>query len=418
MNEVANLNSAPTVFCYRCFLLKFKMADNFVAFIVAVIFMKFSPVVPKESEQIRDKVLLQTESFLPNVILLIVDDLKFSDLGCYGNKFVRTSNIDKLAKNGVLFTRWYAQATGTATRASVLTGLLPTRTGMIRSKFLSFDSFPSLASSGGLHPGEPGLGSLAQIVGVSHSTAYIGNWDLGIGRDQVYLPMKHGFDIWYGVPAVHTKKCQETPQSNNQENGFLLQALWFVFPLIPIVGVWLAGRIYMKAIFALKSFVLTIFYLAYLSSYASNFIKHRSCVLFRNGKIIEQPFNVENMTLRFTREAINFIDSNRNKPFLLVLSYLQLHLPAFSSKPFAQGKDKHVEALQELDWSVGKILSFLKKVGMEKQTLIVLTADNGMPGQNISKIQNYLKQQNLNDSPTENYREEFYRGFKGQFYAL
>lgn len=385
--------------------------------LVAAIFLQFSSVLPEESDQIARDPLVETDSFLPNIILLLVDDLRFSDLGCYGNITVKTPNIDQLARNGVLFTRWYAQATGTATRASILTGLLPTRTGMLSSKFLSFDTFPSLASSGGLHPGDSGPGSLAQIVGVSHSTAYIGNWDLGIGRDQVYLPMKHGFDLWYGVPTVHTLECLVPRHGYNQDqdDDFLLHVLWFLVPLLLISGLWIAARFYLKAVFAMISLVLTIFYFAYLSLYASKFIKGRSCVLFRNGQIIEQPYNAENMTLRFTREAINFIDSNRRKPFLLVLNYLHLHSPTFTSKPFVRGRDKLLEAIEELDWSIGKILNILKEERMESHTLIVLTADNGMPGQNISKIKNFLKQQELRGEQTESSKEEFSSRFKGQF---
>ena len=395
---------------------KSNMADELsYLFIMSIVLFQFNPVALGDSVRTEREPIAQPESALPNIILLLVDDLKFSDLGCYGSRTVKTANIDKLAREGVLFSRWYAQVTGTATRASILTGLLPTRTGMIRSKFLSFESFPSLASTGGLHPGESGPGSLAQIVGVSHSTAYIGNWEFGIGRDQVYLPMKHGFDFWYGVPAVHTRKCMQTRQPRETANplAFLPHSLWFIILLLLIVGLWFAGQFHLRIAFALKGLVLTSFYFAYLSSHASDFIRSRSCALFRNGQIIEQPYSVENMTLRFTREAGNFINSNRNKPFFLVLSYLHLHAPTFRSQPFAQGGNEFLEAIEELDWSVGKILSFLRERNIENHTIIALTADNGMPNQKTSKVLSDLRQRDFVEAATESTKDMFHTKLRG-----
>ena len=125
----------------------------------------------------------------PNVVLILADDLGYSDLGCYGAKDIRTPNIDRLAVEGTRFTSFYvAQAVCTASRAALMTGSYPNRVGM--SGALNHTS-PS-----GLNLREKLLPEL--FKGRGYATAIFGKWHLG--HHPQFLPTRRGFDEWLGIP--------------------------------------------------------------------------------------------------------------------------------------------------------------------------------------------------------------------------
>ena len=111
-----------------------------------------------------------------------------------------------------------------------------------------------------------------------------------------------------------------------------------------------------------------------------DFIQVKSCVLYRNSNIIEQPYTVENLTLRFTRNAVQFLESSSisSKPFLLFFSFMNLNQPEFASRQFSNSSQStYSDALKELDWSVGRILRVLKKQDLENNTLVLFLSATG-----------------------------------------
>ena len=104
-----------------------------------------------------------------------------------------------------------------------------------------------------------------------------------------------------------------------------------------------------------------------------------NCVLMENNRVVEQPLVYDNLTERIHRRAINFLEQQHDKPFLLVMSFLQAHTALFSSKKFLNGSKHGLygDTLEEMDWSVGEILTTLQRLGVNDNTFIYLTSDNG-----------------------------------------
>jgi steryl-sulfatase len=111
-------------------------------------------------------------------------------------------------------------------------------------------------------------------------------------------------------------------------------------------------------------------------------LSRSSCLLYRNETIIEQPVHLENLTLRNTNEAVNFMKDtvhNYQKPFFLYMAYVKVHTALFTL-PENAGRSRHGaygDNVEELDWSVGQILQTLKTLGVENDTLVFFSSDNG-----------------------------------------
>lgn len=102
-------------------------------------------------------------------------------------------------------------------------------------------------------------------------------------------------------------------------------------------------------------------------------------ILMRNGDVIEQPVKQETLTLRYTQEAVAYIEKAKGKPFFLYLPHNMPHIPLFASERF-KGKSAagdYGDAVEEIDWSVGEILAALKRLGLDKDTLVAFSSDNG-----------------------------------------
>jgi len=268
----------------------------------------------------------------PNVIIIYCDDLGYGDLGCYGNRAIRSPNIDRLALDGMMFTDYYAcNAVCAPSRAGLLTGRHPFRTGIIGNPYPA-DSpllrrlerkvaniFTPLGSvdlhedcvAEGISSKEITIAKALKIAG--YGTAMVGKWHLGdYSRQPEFNPLKHGFDQYFGVP-----------HSNDME----------------------------------------------------------PCPLFRNETQVEADIgtNQARLTGMYTKEALAFIEESKERPFFLYFAHTFPHQPLYASEKFA-GKSKagkFGDAVEEIDWSVGEIIKTLRERKIEQNTLLLFTSDNG-----------------------------------------
>ncbi|GIW95539.1 MAG: hypothetical protein KatS3mg110_3580 [Pirellulaceae bacterium] len=206
----------------------------------------------------------------PNIIILFADDLGYGDLGCYGHPTIHTPNLDRMAAEGMKFTQFYSAASVcTPSRAALLTGRLPIRSGMCSDRRRVL--FPD--SAGGLPDDEITIAEALHRQG--YATACIGKWHLG--HLPQYLPRRHGFDYYFGLPYSNDMQ--------NQRRGD---------PPLP---------------------------------------------LLRNEEIIEQPAVQQTLTRRYTEEAVAFIRRSKDQPFFLYLPYTFPHVPLYASEAF-QGRSR------------------------------------------------------------------------------
>ncbi|NXC61769.1 STS sulfatase, partial [Aleadryas rufinucha] len=325
----------------------------------------------------------------PNIILLMADDLGIGDLGCYGNRTLRTPNIDRLAEEGVTLTQHIAASPlCTPSRAAFLTGRYPIRSGM--AAFSRVGVFLFSASSGGLPSEEITFSKLLKQKG--YATALIGKWHLGMScessNDFCHHPHSHGFDYFYGLPVTNLRDCKP-----GQGSVFLKGVQKALVIPIQIIGIALVSLSIVQYIGLLKVpfqalgyfFLIITISLVVLIFFFYHF-RHLNCFLMRDHQIIQQPLSYENLTQRLTKEAMQFIGRNTDAPFLLVLSYLHVHTALYASENF-KGKSKHGlygDAVEEMDWSVGQVLDVLEKHNLGDKTLVYFTSDQGAHVEEIS----------------------------------
>lgn len=259
----------------------------------------------------------------PNFVVIFCDDLGYGDLSTFGHPTIHTPNLDKMAAEGQKWTGYYAVApVCTPSRAGLVTGRYPIRSGMCSDTRRVL--FPD--SAGGLPQSEVTIAESLKDAG--YATACIGKWHLGHLPE--YLPTAHGFDYYYGIPY------------SNDMNG-----QW--------------GEDYM-----------------YRLRYAPE-IEYWNVPLMRNTEIIERPAQQNTITKRYTEEAQQFIRENRDNPFFLYLPHSMVHTPLFASDEFDDTSRRGLfgDVMSEIDWSVGEVLRTLREEGLDDNTLVVFTSDNG-----------------------------------------
>ena len=270
---------------------------------------------------------VQSAERKPNVIVILADDLGYGDIGCYGAQDIATPNIDRMAKDGVKLTSFYVSPVCSPTRASLMTGSHAKRVG------IGGVLFPR--NNHGLNPDEITLPELLKKQG--YATAIIGKWHLG--NQDKFQPLDHGFDTWYGTPASNSQGFHPT--------------------LIPYAAdcVWREGYTH-ESILKLEE---------------------AKCPLVRDNVVIEVPADQTLFTQRYTKEAIRFITKHKDQPFFVYLPHNMPHIPLHASEAFVgkSGRGTYGDAVQDVDWSTGEILRTLKELGLDKNTLVIFTSDNG-----------------------------------------
>lgn len=325
----------------------------------------------------------------PNFIVLIADDLGIGDPGCYGNKTLRTPNLDALANGGVKLTQHLAASPlCTPSRAALMTGRYSIRSGIASRSRVGVFLFS--ASSGGLPSSEITFAKLLKTQG--YATALIGKWHLGIHchskTDFCHHPLNHGFDYFHGLPVTNLRDCKP-----GQGTVFTSAIRLLVFIPLQVIAIALLTLAVLKwlglchvppAVFFCLVFLAALI-LASLLCFL-HYFRPLNCFLFRNYDITQQPLSYDNLTQRLTEDASQFIRRNAETPFLLVMSYLQVHTALFASKDFA-GKSRHGiygDAVEEMDWSVGQIMNVLEELSLANDTLIYFTSDQGAHVEEVS----------------------------------
>ncbi|XP_017281763.1 steryl-sulfatase [Kryptolebias marmoratus] len=314
----------------------------------------------------------------PNFVLMMVDDLGIGDLGCYSNKTLRTPNIDRLAQEGVKLRHHIAAASlCTPSRAAFLTGRYPIRSGVVGD--LRPGVFLFNAASGGLPQQEVTFAKIVKEQG--YETALIGKWHLGLNckshDDHCHHPSVHGFNYFFGIPLTNLRDCQP---GHGTVFRFHKYMPYETFGTVLLLVVTLH---YSRVIaFSRKLIVGLLSLLVIAAALAAGFVKmipYFNCILYRDHSIVEQPFIADNLTQTMTREAVDFIERNSDRSFLLFFSFLQVHTAIFASAPF-RGTSRHGiygDAVREVDWSVGQIMETLDRLNLRGNTLVYLTSDQG-----------------------------------------
>ncbi|SHG70251.1 sulfatase family protein [Flagellimonas flava] len=248
----------------------------------------------------------------PNVVLIFTDDQGYQDVGVFGSPNIKTPNLDKMASEGVRLTSYYsAQAVCSASRAGILTGCYPNRIGIHNA--LGPDN------THGINASETTLAEMLKEKG--YATGIFGKWHLG--HHKKFLPTRHGFDEWFGIPY-----------SNDMWPYHPQQGPIFNFPDLP---------------------------------------------LYENETVIDTLTEQSMLTTQITERSVDFIKRNTDNPFFLYVPHPQPHVPLFVSDKF-KGKSErglYGDVIMEIDWSVGQILEALKENGLEENTIVMFTSDNG-----------------------------------------
>ena len=270
----------------------------------------------------------------PNFVVIFTDDQGYADLSCFGGEHVRTPRIDKMAEEGSRLTSFYVAAPlCTPSRAALMTGCYPRRIDMATGS-----RFPVLlaADTKGLNPKELTMAEVLKSAG--YKTGMFGKWHLGDQPE--FLPTRQGFDEYFGSPYSHDIHPFHPKQKS------------YKFPPLPLLD---------------------------------------------GETVIEMDPDADYLTKRITERAVGFIKASKGKPFFLYVPHPIPHVPLHVSPPFMKGvpdaiqaklkREKSVDyktrkallrqAISEIDWSVGQILDALKENGLDENTLVIFTSDNG-----------------------------------------
>ena len=262
----------------------------------------------------------------PNVVLVLMDNLGYGELGCYGGGILRgapTPRIDGLAAEGTRFLNFNVEAQCTPTRSALLTGRFAIRSG---THTVPIGGLPE-----GLTQWESTLAEL--FSGRGYATAHYGKWHLGSHDGR--LPNDQGFDEWYGIPrstdeCMWPSRCKDVWDSKVAPPEYIME-----------------GRKGEKS---------------------------------RNVKVYDEEQR-RLIDAELTRRSVDFMrrQAEAGKPFFLYLPYTLVHMPTLPNPAFAgkTGNGNWADCLAEMDHNVGQILDAVKELGLEEDTVVIFASDNG-----------------------------------------
>jgi arylsulfatase A len=251
---------------------------------------------------------------LPNLVIIFTDDQGYGDVGCFGATGFDTPNLDRLARGGRRFTNFHvAQPVCSASRAALLTGCYPSRIGI--------QGALGPNAKHGIADGETTLAQVLKRQG--YATGMAGKWHLG--HHPQFLPIHHGFDEYLGLPYSNDMwpaHPEATPGS---------------YPPLPLI---------------------------------------------EGDRIVDTNVTAEDqcrLTGLYTERAVSFINRHKDQPFFFYLAHSMPHVPLHVSDRY-RGKSRqglYGDVIQEIDASVGDVLRALEANGLERNTLVIFTTDNG-----------------------------------------
>jgi arylsulfatase A len=270
----------------------------------------------------------QRASSVPNIVIILADDMGYGDLSAFGNPNVNTPRLDAMAAAGQKWTNFYVQPVCSPSRAALLTGRLPVRSGMYGMPTGTAPKVMRDNAAQGLPADEITIAEVLKSRG--YATGMVGKWHLG--SLPPFLPIRQGFDYWFGLPYSHDMRMTVP-----RDNGYQTAAYYDPKP------------------------------------------EYWDVPLMRNGDVIERPVDHRTLTKRYTEEAVRFISEHRARPFFLYFAHSLPHIPLARSPEFAghSGAGIYGDVIEEIDWSTGQVLDALKAAGIDRRTLVVFTSDNG-----------------------------------------
>ncbi len=269
----------------------------------------------------------KTEAFktcTPNIVLILIDDMGFGDIGRTGANQYETPNLNRIACQGMQFTWYYSpQAVSSASRAGLLTGCYPNRIG-ISGALMPWARV-------GINSEETTIAEMLKTKG--YHTSIIGKWHLG--HLKPFLPLQHGFDEYYGIPYSNDMwpvDFDGVPIQLKDTTSAKMR-----FPVLPLIE--------------------------------------------GNEKVgeVKTLSDQDKLTTTYTERAVRFIEQHKKTPFFLYLPHTMVHVPLGVSDKF-RGKSKqgmYGDVMMEIDWSIGEIMKALERNGLDKNTLVIFTSDNG-----------------------------------------
>jgi arylsulfatase A len=282
----------------------------------------------------------------PNIVIIFTDDQGYADLGCYGSEKIRTPRLDRMAAEGIRFTNFHvASSVCSASRASLLTGRYSSRHG-VRGVFVPGNS--------GMSPDEVTLAEVLRPIG--YATACIGKWHLGDAPQ--FLPTTQGFDTYFGIPYsndMYIGPDQTFAPDSTFRDG------------------WTRERAIEAQAFVKKN-------AAKRAAIAAKGL--RDLVPLMEGKqIVEFPADQASLTRRYFDRAIDFINraTTGKKSFFIYLAPAMPHVPLFASSEFLGKSTRGLygDTVEEIDHHVGRLLDHLTTRGLDENTLVIFSSDNG-----------------------------------------
>ncbi|XP_070575567.1 N-acetylgalactosamine-6-sulfatase-like [Ptychodera flava] len=261
----------------------------------------------------------------PNIIIMLMDDMGWGDLGVFGNPAKETPNLDRMAREGAQMMDFYApNPLCSPSRAALLSGRLPIRNGFYTTNYHARCSYTPQEIVGGIPDSEILIPE--ELSKAGYRSKIVGKWHLG-HRPQ-YLPLKHGFDEYLGAPNCHVGPEDDVKAPN-----------------IPVYrDSEMIGRYY-------EEFP------------------------------INKKTGESNLTQLYIQEAISFIEKENNAgvPFFLYWAPDSTHSPHYASKTFlgTSQRELYGDAVRELDFGVGQILDKLRSLNIDNNTFVFFSSDNG-----------------------------------------